>query len=124
VTALINYSHEQEQRAGVDAVIDHLHHAAVHAVRIERKQSEHDHAHRRHRRISDKFLDVAISLNDEVHRRERSIDDAHDREKHDNAAHAKTPEVALILRSPREHRQVEPVEPVSSELQQDAGEDH
>jgi hypothetical protein len=45
--AFVNYSDEQEERARVDAVINHLQHTAVNAVRVKRKQSEHHHAHRR-----------------------------------------------------------------------------
>ena len=45
VPTLINNSHQQEQCRRLDAVIDHMQHGAVYAVRIKGKEAEHHNAH-------------------------------------------------------------------------------
>ena len=49
VPALVDHADEEEQRAGRDAVVDHDHQRALHALHGEREDAEHDEAEVAHR---------------------------------------------------------------------------
>ena len=75
MAALIQIADQHEQRAGRDAVIQHLIHRAVEPLLRERKDSEHHESQVAHRGIRHQLLHVGLH-----HRDQRSVDDAGDGE--------------------------------------------
>ena len=59
VAALVDHADEEEQRAGGDAVVDHLQDAALDALRGEGEGAEDDEAEVRDRRVGDEALEVS-----------------------------------------------------------------
>ena len=111
VGALVDDAHAEEQGAGDDAVVDHLHDRALHALLVEHEDAQRHEAHVAHRRVGDQLLEVRL---DDGH--DRAVDDR-DEAQHDDQ---RTPLVGRV----GEERQREADEAVAAELEQHAGEDH
>ena len=60
VPALVDHADEEEQRAGRDAVVDHDHQRALHALHGEREDAEHHEAEVADRRVGDELLEVRL----------------------------------------------------------------
>ncbi len=71
MAAFIDHTNEQKQRAGGQAMTDHLINRALHALHVEGEQTEHDKTQVADRRIGHKLFDVALH-----HRNQRAVDDS------------------------------------------------
>ena len=78
MTPLIQIADQHEQRAGGDAVIQHLIHRAVEPLLREGKNAEHDESQVAHRGIRHQLLHVGLHQGDQ-----RSVNDAGDGEPDD-----------------------------------------
>ena len=83
VPPLVDHADEEEERAGGDAVVDHDHQRALHALHGEREDAEHHEAEVADRAVRDELLEVRLH-----ERHERAVDDADHREHEDDRAHA------------------------------------
>ena len=101
----------KEERAGGDAVVEHLIDRALNRRGVEGENSEDDEAEVADRGIGHEALQVGLHRGDE-----RAVDDADDRENGDRRGHA--------MRRFREERQAEAQDAVGAELQHHAREDH
>ncbi len=70
---LIEEADQDEQRAGGDAVGQHLVHRAIESLLRERKNSKHDETQVAHRGIRHQLLHIGLH-----HRHQRAVDDADD----------------------------------------------
>ena len=111
VTALVEHAHQEEQRAGADAVAEHLVDRPAHAGGVEREQAQHTVPKMADRAVGDELLDVVLN-----HRDQRAIDDADDREPDQQGP--------VVDHRLREQRHRKPVEPVGSHLQHHARQHH
>ena len=110
VAALVEDADEEEERAGREAVVDHLEDRALERHRREGADSQDDEAEVRHRGVGHEPLHVVLGIGDEG-----AVDDADD---------AEDPEPGRVVHGRLgEERQGEAQEAVHAELQQDAGED-
>ena len=75
VAAIREHADDQEQAAGAHTVIEHLIDRALHALRVHRRDAEHDEAEMAHARIGDELLHVRLH-----HRHKRTVDNADHRE--------------------------------------------
>ena len=114
VTPLVKYTHNQEQRAGRDAVVDLLEHAAGQAVRRECENSQRAEAEMADRAVGDQPLHVLLH-----EANERAINDAdqgeHDYDVNNSRAHDG-------VRG--QQREREPDETVRAHFQQDPRQNH
>ena len=69
VAALVDHADEEEQRARRDAVVDHHHQRALHALHGEREDAEHHEAEVAHRRVGDELLEVRLHQRRRARRR-------------------------------------------------------
>ena len=60
VTALVDHADAEEQRAGRQAVVEHLVDAALHAFAVERRHAQHDEAQMAHRGVRDQPLEIGL----------------------------------------------------------------
>ena len=65
VAAVVDHPDEEEERAGGDAVVHHLQHAALDALRGEGEGAEHDEAEVGDRRVGDEALQVLLHGGDD-----------------------------------------------------------
>ena len=70
VGAVVDHADEEEEHRRDGAVVEHLQHGAVDALRRERRHAEHDVAHVADRRVGDELLQVRLR-----HGAERAVDD-------------------------------------------------
>ena len=75
---LVDHANEQEQRAGDDAVVDHLEDGALHPLGLEDEDAQRDEAHVADRGVGDQLLEVGL---DQGH--DGAVDDGDERE-HDD----------------------------------------
>ena len=111
VAAVVEHADRQEERAGGNAVIEHLVDRALNRNGAERENAEDDEAQVADRGVSDQALQVGLHHGDQ-----RAVDDADDRENGDQRSHA--------VRRVREQRQAEAQDAVGADLQHHAREDH
>ena len=111
VAPLVDHPDEEEERAGGEAVVHHLHHAALDALGGEGEGAEDDEAEVGDRRVGDEPLQVALHRGDDG-----AVEDADHAEGHHRG---REPHRGL-----GEEVEAEANEPVGAELQHDAGQDH
>ena len=114
VASLVDHADEEEQRAGRDAVVDHDHQRALHALHGEREDAEHDEAEVADRRIRDELLEVRL---DERH--ERAVHDADHRQPEDGRR-----ESPGLIAAVGKERDGEAHEAERAELEHDARQHH
>ena len=110
VVALVDHADAEEQRAGRETVVDHVHHRARCADRVQREQAEHAEAEVAHRAVRDELLRIMLDPADE--RRVHDADDAQDRE-----------ELIELDHAHGRGRKRDPIDAVRAELEQRACED-
>ena len=81
VQALIDDAHDDEQRPGGDAVIDHHQHRPFNARLVQRENAERREPHVGHARIGHQLLQVRLRQ-----RRQPAVKDRHHRKRQDEAA--------------------------------------
>ena len=113
VPPLVDHADEEEQRAGRDAVVDHDHQRALHALHGEREDAEHHEAEVADRRVRDELLEVGLH-----ERHERAVDDADHREHEDRSRAPSGSSPPPGKSGTREAKEAE-----RAELQHDARED-
>jgi hypothetical protein len=111
VHAVVNDADAEEQRAGDEAVRQHLEDRPLDALLVHREDAHRHVAHVGDRGIGDQLLHVLLHQ-----RHQRGVDDGDDREREHEGRE--------IFRGEREHRQREAEEAVAAHLQQDRGQDH
>ena len=108
---LVDHTDDQEQRSRAQTVVDHLQDAALDALRVQCKQTQHDKPQVADRGISHQLLHILLGIRDR-----RAVEDADYRQ----SCHPGR----QLYRSVREKRQVEAQKAVSAHFQQDARQDH
>ena len=111
VPPLVDVTHQQEERAGRDPVVELLNDAPHDADGIERKHSEHDHGHVADARVGDEPLPVLLR-----HGAQRAVDDADNRQRHHHRHE--------VTRRIRKNWKREADEPVRAHLQKNRGQNH
>ena len=111
VAAVVEHAHAEEERAGGDAVVEHLVNGALNRNGGEGKNSEHDEAQVADGGVGDQALEIGLNGGDQ-----RAVNDADDGQNGDERGHA--------MRGVRKERQAEAQHAVGAELQHHAGEDH
>src|SRR3990170_4808935 len=109
--AVIQHAHAQEQRAGDKTVRDHLHDAALDALRVEYEKSKRHESHVRDRGIGDQLFYVLL------HQRHQA--DVHDRDERE-----RDHQPGQLVRGIRQNRERKAQETVGAHLQHDRGQDH
>jgi hypothetical protein len=110
VDAVVDDADQGEEHPGDQAVVEHLDHAGLDALRRERAEREQREAHVADRRVRDQLLEVLLR-----HRAERAVEDV------DHAEHghrARGP-----LRGLGQERHVDAHDAVGAHLEEHAGED-
>ena len=111
VHPVIQHADAQEQRAGNEAVRDHLQQRAFHAVIVEDEQAQRDETHVRDRRIRHQLLHVGLG--------QRHQADVHHRDQRQRDHHA-----GQMMAGIRHDRYRETQKSVSAHLQHDRRQDH
>ena len=106
MAALVKEADQDEERAGGDAMVQHLVDRAVEALLREGEDSEHDKSKVAHRRIRHQLLHVGLH-----HRDQRAINDADDGQRDDPAG--------ALLRGAGKHRDTKAQQPVGAHFQHD-----
>ena len=75
---LVDHTDQKEQRARAETVIDHLQDRALHALRVERKQTEHHKTEVAHGGIRHQFLHICLGVGNR-----RPVNDADGRQEGD-----------------------------------------
>ena len=75
VAAVIEHANAEEERAGRDAVAEHLEYSTLDRNRIEREDSEYDEAEVAYGCVSDQALQIGLHHGDQ-----RAVNDADNRE--------------------------------------------
>ena len=114
VAPLVDHADQEEQRAGRDAVVDHDHQRALHALHGQREDAEHHEAEVADRRVGDELLEVRLH-----ERHERAVDDADHREHEDRRC---APSDSSPRLGKERHREAQEAE--RTQLQHDARKHH
>ena len=108
---VVEHAHQEEERAGADAVVEHLEDGALGSDHGEGGQAQHHEAHVADGGVGHQLLDVALH-----HGHQRTVDDGDDAQQRQG--------LGIVHGRIGKHGDGEADEAIAAELQQHAGQDH
>src|SRR5262249_21037939 len=111
MSPVVDYTHQEKEHAGDGSVIEHLEHRTVDSLCREGRHTEHDVTHMADAGVGYQLLKILLG-----HRTQGAVDDV------PCAQRAEKPE-SEIGRCHRQHREIDPQDPVGAHLEQYASED-